>query len=126
MQGVSIDVALDGGRDTFSVSGGSLDVALYDGVLSITDDSSDDMLIYDSVSQVQMPFRLLHRVYELIPLGFRVYGPSTESKRFEYILKYCPMPGAQTHAWDAVHMMLCAFKDLDHKQLLLPDMLRDS
>ncbi|KAK9906469.1 hypothetical protein WJX75_002462 [Coccomyxa subellipsoidea] len=51
-EGVSIDVALDGGRDTFSVSGGSLDVALYDGVLSITDDSSDDVLVYDGVSQV--------------------------------------------------------------------------
>lgn len=36
------------------------------------------------------------------------------------------MPGAQTHAWDAVHMMLCNFKELDHKQSQLPDMLRDS
>ena len=59
MQGVSIDVALDGGRDTFSVSGGSLEVALYDGVLSITDDSNDDVLVYDGVSQVQMPLRFL-------------------------------------------------------------------
>lgn len=51
MQGVSIDIALDGGRDTFTVSSEmSLDVALYDGVLSISDET--DSLIYDGVSQV--------------------------------------------------------------------------
>lgn len=50
-EGVSVDIALDGGRDTFTVSSdSSLDVALYDGVLSISDET--DMLIYDGVSQV--------------------------------------------------------------------------
>ncbi|CAL8462066.1 g1597 [Coccomyxa elongata] len=50
-QGVSVDIALDGGRDTFTVSSDtSLDVALYDGVLSISDET--DTLIYDGVSQV--------------------------------------------------------------------------
>lgn len=51
MQGVSVDITLDGGRDSFTVSSDmSLDVALYDGVLSISDET--DTLLYDGVSQV--------------------------------------------------------------------------
>ena len=51
VQGVSVDITLDGGRDSFTVSSDmSLDVALYDGVLSISDET--DTLLYDGVSQV--------------------------------------------------------------------------
>ncbi|EIE24363.1 hypothetical protein COCSUDRAFT_47246 [Coccomyxa subellipsoidea C-169] len=53
-EGVSIDVELEGGLGSFSVSGSdSLEVALNDGVLSITDDSSNS-LVYDGVSQVTL------------------------------------------------------------------------
>ncbi len=52
---MSIDVELEGGLGSFSVSGSdSLEVALNDGVLSITDDSSNS-LVYDGVSQVPSP-----------------------------------------------------------------------
>lgn len=51
-QGMSIDVALDGGREMFTVSSESaMDIALYDGVLSISDNT--DVLLFDGVSQVR-------------------------------------------------------------------------
>lgn len=53
-QGISIDVELDGGRDVFTISGGSADLALYDGVLSITetDSSSTDVTVSSGDAQV--------------------------------------------------------------------------